>query len=100
MLVVANYVGKARGIVIPAILPHGSANFVAFAIQYPQPYVHPFWELAALISAALLPRPLISLGKSSELIEQPEAQHSAIVRIFTTLKRRFTQTVDTKKPWP
>ncbi|KPK09709.1 MAG: hypothetical protein AMJ56_10085 [Anaerolineae bacterium SG8_19] len=96
MLVVANYVDRARGIVIPAILNHGSANFVTFAIQYPQPYVHPFWELAALISAKLLPRPLISVGKSSELIEQPKAQHSAIVRIFTTLKRRFTQSVDTK----
>ena len=73
VLVVANYVGKACGIVIPAILPHGSADFDAFAIQYPQPYVHLFWELAALISAALLPRSLISLGKSSELTEHPEA---------------------------
>jgi membrane protease YdiL (CAAX protease family) len=63
----ALYVGKARGSVLPAILFHGSANFVAFTIRYPHTYVHLFWGIAALIAAALLPRPLLRFGMKSDL---------------------------------
>lgn len=64
-IVMALFVGKARGSVLPAILLHGAANFVAFTIRYPHTYVHLFWGIAALISAVFLPRPLIILGKRS-----------------------------------
>lgn len=63
----ALFVGKARGSVIPAILFHGAANFVAFTIRYPHTFVYLFWGVAALIAAALLPRPLPAAGKSSDL---------------------------------
>jgi membrane protease YdiL (CAAX protease family) len=65
----AIFVGNARGSVIPAILFHGSANFVAFAIQYPHTYVYLFWGIAAIIAAVFLPRPWIALSKNSDLIE-------------------------------
>ena len=68
-IVIALFVGKARGSVLPAILLHGSANFVAFTIRYPHTFVDLFWGIAALIAAVFLPRPLITLGKNSELIE-------------------------------
>jgi membrane protease YdiL (CAAX protease family) len=68
-IVMALFVGKARGSVWPAILLHGSANFVAFTIRYPHTYVHLFWGIAALIAALFLPRPLITLGKKSDSME-------------------------------
>ncbi|MBN2282389.1 MAG: CPBP family intramembrane metalloprotease [Deltaproteobacteria bacterium] len=54
----AVFVGKSRGSVIPAILFHGSVNFLAFAILYPYKYFYLFWGIAAIIGAVFLPRPL------------------------------------------
>jgi membrane protease YdiL (CAAX protease family) len=68
-IVMALYVGKAHGSVLPAILLHGAANFVAFSIHYPHTYVQLFWGIAALIAALFLPRPLIILGKKSDSTE-------------------------------
>jgi membrane protease YdiL (CAAX protease family) len=69
----ALFVGEARGSVIPAILFHGAANFVAFTVRYPHTFVCLFWGVAAFIAAVFLPRPLVSLGRSSELREHPGA---------------------------
>ena len=66
-VVMTLFVGKARGSVLPAILLHGSANFVAFTINYPHQYVRLFWGIAALIAAVFLPKPLIRFGNNSEL---------------------------------
>ena len=61
----AVFVGKARGSVIPAILFHGSVNFLAFAIHYPYRYFYLFWGIAAMIAAPFLPGSLVWVGKRS-----------------------------------
>ena len=61
----ALFVDKAHGSVLPAILLHGSVNFVAFVIRYPHYYVNVFFGIAAIIAAAFLPRLLIALEKKS-----------------------------------
>jgi membrane protease YdiL (CAAX protease family) len=68
-IVMALFVNKARGSVLPAILLHGSVNFVAFVIRYPHQYVNLFFGIAALIAAAFLPRPLITLGQKSDSMD-------------------------------
>ena len=65
-IIMALFVGKARGSVLPAILIHESANFVAFTINYPRQYVLFFWGIAAFIAAVFLPKPLIKFGKTSK----------------------------------
>ncbi|MHC5075941.1 MAG: CPBP family glutamic-type intramembrane protease [Planctomycetota bacterium] len=69
-IVMALFVNKARGSVLPAILLHGSANFVAFTIRIPYTYVPLFWGIAALIATVFLSRPLVTLGKNSKSIER------------------------------
>ena len=71
-IVMALFVGKARGSVLPAILLHGSANFVAFTVSYPHTYVNLFWGIAALIALGFLPRPLITLGKRTDLMKNSD----------------------------
>jgi membrane protease YdiL (CAAX protease family) len=66
----ALFVDRTRGSVIPAILFHGSVNFVAFAIKYPHTYVLYIWGIAAIIAVVFLPMPLIkALGKNSDSIK-------------------------------
>ncbi len=70
----ALFVGKARGSVIPAILFHGSANFVAFAIKYPHILMLLFWGIAAIIAAVFLPKPLLTIGKYSDSVEYSDTK--------------------------
>jgi membrane protease YdiL (CAAX protease family) len=72
-ILMAVFVGKSRGSVIPAILFHASVNFLAFAIQYPYRYFYLFWGIAAAIAAIFLPGSLISMEKRSELHDHPDA---------------------------
>jgi hypothetical protein len=65
-IIMALFVGKARGSVLPGILLHESANFVAFTINYRQQYVFLFWGIASLIAAAFLPKPLIKFGNNAQ----------------------------------
>ena len=69
----AVFVGKARGSVIPAILFHGSVNFLAFAIHYSYRYFYLFWGITAIIAAAFLPRSLVWTGKRSALDDCSDA---------------------------
>lgn len=64
-IVMALLVHKARGSVVPAILVHEAANFVAFAVRYPRIYVHLLWGVAAVLAILFLPRPLIKLPLKS-----------------------------------
>lgn len=64
-IIMALFISKARGSVLPCILLHGSANFIAFTIKYPQHYVFLFWGISALIASLFLPRPLIKFGNNS-----------------------------------
>ncbi|MBC2735448.1 MAG: CPBP family intramembrane metalloprotease [Desulfobacteraceae bacterium] len=65
-IVMALFVGKARGSILPGILIHESANFVSFAFHYPRHYVLFFWGIAALIAIVFLPKPLIKFGNNAE----------------------------------
>jgi len=69
-ILMAVFVGKARGSVIPAILFHVSVNFLAFAIRFPYRYFYMFWGITAIIAAAFLPRSLVWMGKGSTLDER------------------------------
>ncbi|HPQ44728.1 MAG TPA: CPBP family intramembrane metalloprotease [Syntrophales bacterium] len=68
----AVFVGKSRGSVIPAILFHGSVNFLAFAIYYPYRYFYLFWGIAAIIGAVFLLREKSPMGKRSGLYERSD----------------------------
>ena len=72
-IVMALFVYRARGSVYPAILLHGSVNFLAFAIRYPHQYTNWFFGIAALIAIVFLPRPLITSRKKSDAVEQSVA---------------------------
>ena len=65
-IVMALFVGKARGSILPGILLHESANFVSFEFNYPRQYVLLFWGVAAFIAVSFLPKPLIKFGNNSE----------------------------------
>jgi len=65
-IVMALFVGKARGSILPGILIHESANFVSFAFNYPRQYILFFWGVAAFIAVLFLPKPLIKFGNNSE----------------------------------
>jgi len=65
-ILMALFVGKARGSILPGILIHESANFVSFAFHYPRHYVLFFWGIAALIAIVFLPKPLIKFGNNAE----------------------------------
>jgi membrane protease YdiL (CAAX protease family) len=70
-IVMALFVEKAHGSVLPAILLHGSANFVAFTMNYPHRYVNLFWGIAALTATLFLSRPLIPLPAEPESAGRP-----------------------------
>jgi len=61
----AVFVGKAQGSVIPAILFHGSVNFLAFTIYFPYRYFYLFWGITAIIAAAFLPRSMVCVVRRS-----------------------------------
>jgi membrane protease YdiL (CAAX protease family) len=55
-IVMAVFVGRSRGSVIPAILFHVSVNFLAFAIQYPYRYFYLLWGITGTIAAVFTSR--------------------------------------------
>ena len=67
-IVMALFIYKAQGSVLPAILLHESANFFAFAVNYRKQYNFLFWGVAAFIAIIFLPRPLIKFGNNSKSI--------------------------------
>lgn len=64
-IIMALFVSKAHGSVLPGILLHETANLVAFTINYPRKYMFLFWGITALIASAFLPKPLIKFGNKS-----------------------------------
>ena len=59
-IIIGMLVARSRGSILPAILFHESANFIAFNLRYPgSPYGYLIWALAAGLAMIWLPRPLI-----------------------------------------
>lgn len=69
----ALFVERSRDSVIPAILFHGSVNFLAFAIHYPYRYFYLFWGITAAIAAAFLPKPWFWMGRRYALDDCSDA---------------------------
>ena len=58
-VIIGMLVGQGGGSILPAILLHEGANFIAFSFRYPGSYYgYLVWILAAVLAGPFLPRPL------------------------------------------
>lgn len=79
-IIIGMLVNKSKGSILPAILFHEAANFIAFTIRYPGTYyVFFIWGVAAGIAIVFLPRPLFKLpwriyDSTHDLAKQPHSQ--------------------------